>query len=131
MSKPNPPRVLLAESDGDVRRALVLLLQTALGVVVVAEAADLTGLGAPDAKQADILLIDWAGVAATAPQVFAGLHALNSHLGVIVLSTRPEDAPAALRAGADAFISKVDAPARVLAIIRGVLEAQGDTRWSR
>lgn len=131
MSEPYPPRVLLAESDGDARRALALLLQTALGVVVVAEAADLTGLGTPGAEQADILLIDWAGIAASAPQVFARLHALNSHLGVIVLSTRPEDAPAALRAGADAFISKLDAPARVLAIVRGVLEARGGTRRSR
>lgn len=119
-----PPRVLLADRDDDVRRALALLLQTALGLPIVGEAADLTGLTAPGPEQADLLLIDWIGIMADAPQSLVRLRVCNSRLLIIVLSTRPEDRGAALAAGADAFISKVDPPDQVLATVRAVLQTR-------
>lgn len=121
MNTHHPPRVLLADGDADVRRALTLLLQTALGLHVVGEAADLTALAAPDREQADLLLVDWPSIGPDAAQVLARLRSLRARLLVIVLSTRPEDAAAALAAGADAFISKVDPPQQVLATVRAVV----------
>lgn len=123
MNTHNPARVLLADGDADVRRALTLLLQTALGLRVVGEAADLTGLAAPDHAQADLLLVDWPSIGPEAARVLARLRSLNARLRVIVLSTRPEDAAAARAAGADAFLSKVDPPQRVLATVRAVMSS--------
>ena len=56
-----------------------------------------------------------------APQRLAELRALNDRLRIVVLSTQPEDRAAAIAAGADAFISKVDPPDQVLAVVRAVL----------
>lgn len=118
-------RVLLADRDADVRRALALLLHTALGVQIVGEAADLTGLTACCHREADLLLVEWASIAPAAPQLLAQLRRLNHELRVIVLSTRPEVRADALTAGADAFLSKVDPPERVLATVRQVLADAG------
>jgi DNA-binding NarL/FixJ family response regulator len=121
MNDTSPQRVLLADGDADVRRALALLLQTVLGLQVVGEAADLTGLSASGQAQADLLLIDWASIAPRAAQSVSQLRSLNGALRVIVLSTRPEVRTAALAAGADGFLSKVDSPEQVIATLRQVL----------
>jgi len=127
MNDTPPPRVLLADGDADVRRALALLLQTVLGLQIVGEAADLTGLSGSGQAQADLLLIDWASIAPRAAQSIAQLRSLNGALRVIVLSTRPEVRAAALAAGADAFLSKVDSPEQVIATLRRVIDS-GATR---
>ncbi len=124
MNDHHPQRVLLADGDAGVRRALALLLGTVLGLQVIAEAVDLTGLSAPGDEHADLLLVDWMSIAANAREVLDGLRALNEQLLIIVLSTRPEDRDAALAAGADAFISKVDSPAQVMKTVRTVLAAE-------
>ena len=114
-------RMLLADQNADVRHALALLLRTALDLEVVGEAGDFTGLSARSREQADLLLVEWAGIALEAPQRLAELRALNDRLRIVVLSTQPEDRVAAIAAGADAFISKVDPPDQVLAVVRAVL----------
>lgn len=121
MNDTTPQRVLLADGDAGVRRALALLLQTVLGFEIIGEAADLTGLAAPGHPEADLLLVDWAGIAPTAPQLLSRLRSLNRGLRVVVLSTRPEARAAALAAGADAFLSKVDPPDQVIGTLRRVL----------
>jgi CheY-like chemotaxis protein len=119
MSATAPLRVLLVDSDIDVRRAPALLL----GAQIVGEADHLTERIILGAAQADILFIDWADIAPDGPQVLAHLRARYTPLQVIVLSTRPEDQTAALDAGADAFISKVDTPEYVLGTVRAVVGA--------
>ena len=114
-------RMLLADQNVDVRHALALLLRTALDLEVVGEAGDFTGLSARSREQADLLLVEWAGIALEAPGLLAELRALNERLRIVVLSTQPEDRTAAIAAGADAFISKVDPPDQVLAVVRAVL----------
>jgi DNA-binding NarL/FixJ family response regulator len=104
-----------------VRRALALLLHIVLGLDVVGEAADVTGLSAPGQEQADLLLIDWSGIATDEHELLNQLRGLNERLRIIVLSTRLEDRAAALAAGADAFICKVDSPEQVVATVRRVL----------
>lgn len=121
MNDTPPQRVILADGDADVRRALALLLQTVLGLQIVGEAADLTGLSASGQNQADLLLIDWASIAPHEAQCISQLRSLNGALRVIVLSTRPEVRTAALAAGADAFLSKVDPPEQVMTTLRRVL----------
>lgn len=122
MNDTTPQRVLLADGDAGVRRALALLLQTVLGFEIIGEAADLTGLAAPGHPEADLLLVDWAGIAPRAPQLLTRLRSLNRGLRVVVLSTRPEARAAALAAGADAFLSKVDPPDQVVVTLRRVLD---------
>ncbi|NJN17237.1 MAG: response regulator transcription factor [Oscillochloris sp.] len=114
-------RVLLADRDADVRRALTLLLQTSLGLDVVAEAPDLIGISANGYDHTDLLLIDWVSVSIAEAGFIARLRSLNTRLKIIVLSTRPEDHRAAIASGADAFISKVDPPEQVLQVVRSVL----------
>lgn len=124
MEKRASARVLLADGDADVRRALALLVQTALGLQVVAEAADLTGLSLPGQAQADLLLVEWSSIAPAAPQTIRRLRAFNAQLRVVVLSTWPEFRGPALVAGADAFLSKVDPPEQVVATLRRVLQTE-------
>lgn len=114
-------RVLLADRDADVRRALALLLHTALGLQIVGETPDLWGVAAEGSPHADLLLIDWASTADHGADLLRRLRSLNDRIKIIVLSTRPEDRAVALAAGADAFISKVEAPEQVLAVVRSVV----------
>ncbi len=121
MNREAPPRMLLADHNADVRRALALSLHTALDFEVVGEATDAAGLSIAGSEQADLLIIDWQIVVSNEAGLLAQLRSLNQGLRIIVLSTRLEDRAAALAAGADAFICKGDSPERVLATVRLVL----------
>lgn len=114
-------RVLLADGDPDVRGALRLLLTHDLGMQVVGEAADVSELPARvrDAEP-DLLLLDWALTGAGASDAMVGLRALSSHPQIVVLSAHPETRPHALAAGADAFVSKADAPAQLVTTLRSL-----------
>jgi DNA-binding NarL/FixJ family response regulator len=121
MNREAPPRMLLADHNADVRRALALSLHTALDFEVVGEATDVAGLSIAGSEQADLLIIDWQIVVSNEAGLLAQLRSLNQGLRIIVLSTRLEDRAAALAAGADAFIVKGDSPTQVLATVRQVV----------
>ena len=110
-------RILLADHRSRVRFAMRALLEQRPGWDIVGEAADAKSLIAQVGSSCpDVVLLDWklrglmADSLLTLRQACPGMH-------VIALSGRPEEREAALEAGVDAFVSKVDSPERLLATI--------------
>jgi DNA-binding NarL/FixJ family response regulator len=66
-----------------------------------------------------LVLLDWGLPGLPSKALLPALRALCPHLKVVVLSGRPEARQAALDAGADAFVSKIDPPERLLAALHG------------
>jgi CheY-like chemotaxis protein len=106
-------RVLLADDQAPVRSALGLLLAQERDIDVVAEADESNSLlHRVEQVHPDLVLLDWELPGAT-PSLLSALRARCPSLKVIALSGRPDARQAALRAGADAFVSKMD-PAEYL-----------------
>jgi DNA-binding NarL/FixJ family response regulator len=115
-------RVLLADGDPDVRGALRLLLTHDLGMQVVGEASDTGALRMQAQDTApDLLLLDWA--LADASAVVADLRTRYPTLRIVVLSAHPEARSQALTGGADAFVSKADAPTQLVTTLRALRAA--------
>ena len=112
-------RVLLAESQPKVRSALRLLLEQEPDLSVVGDAAEVDSLLTQmQAVRPDVLLLDWELPGLLASDLMPILHAICPRLRVIILGGRPETCRLALATGADAFVSKVDPPERLLAAFR-------------
>ena len=115
-------RVVLADSQAEVRGALRLLLEKELGLQVVGEVASATELLATlPICGPDLVLLHWRLPDIQPTELLPALHTRFPCLRIIVLSVQPEVESAALAAGADAFISKVDPPAQVVKTIAQVL----------
>lgn len=112
-------RVYVANANADERSALRLLLQD-LQMEIAGEAADWpTTLAQAPISHADMLLVDWAlipGVSSTALEELR--QACPAALVIILISSLDARHQAALSAGADAFISKDEAPDRVAERLR-------------
>ncbi len=114
-------RILLADSQPKVRFALRVLLEHQAEFEIVGEIEDDKELLArTEAISPDLVLLHWRLNGSVAADVLPELRAVCPGLRVIVLSARPEAQEAALAAGADAFVSKVDPPERLMAAIRSV-----------
>ncbi|MBE2221363.1 MAG: response regulator transcription factor [Anaerolineae bacterium] len=112
-------RVLLADDQAQVRSALWLLLEQEPGFQLVGEAADATGLLLAAAEKApDLVLLDWELPGLPVAQLVRLLQYERPLLKIIAMSSRPEVAQLALKAGVHAFLSKSESPERVLSIIR-------------
>ena len=120
-------RVLLADDQHDVRRALRLLLEQEPDLTVAGEVADAVGLfDQVEAIQLDLVLLDWElpgfgmidSLTNPASDAIALLRSLRPNLVVVALSGRPEAHQIAMAAGADAFVSKGDPPERLLKTLR-------------
>ena len=115
-------RVYLADERPEERLALRLLLLD-LKMEVVGEAADwFTTLVQVPINRVDMLLVDWDLLPNNAPNVaLNGLRkACPAALVVVLISHLDARTQAALSAGADAFISKGETPARVVERLRAV-----------
>ena len=111
-------RVLIADDQPRVRRALRLLLEQAPGTCVVAEAAHARGLFVQaQASTADLVLLAWGLPGMATADLLPALRRVAPGLRVIVLSAQTDAGQDALDAGADAFVSKVDPPEYLLAAI--------------
>lgn len=108
-------QVLLADDQLKVRSALRIILEQQPGVEVVGETDDADGLMVQvDAIHPDLILLDWELPGLSRNGRFSALRSRHPDVRVIALSGRPEARRAALEAGADAFVSKVEPPDRLL-----------------
>ncbi len=108
-------RVLLADDQTRVRSALRMLLKEELELSVVGEAAEAADLLAQmKLTHPDLVLLDWELPGLSAIDSLPTLRKTCPGLVVIALSGRPEARRAALTAGADAFVSKIDPPEQLI-----------------
>ena len=111
-------RTVLADRQPTVRDALRILVTQGLGMQVVDEAGTLQTLQRQvRAHRPDLAIVDW-DLLAQSTSVLAGLRACSPGLRIVVIGLRPEMRPAALAAGADGFVSKVDAPDVVVGVLQ-------------
>ena len=95
-----------------------MLLEERSEFEVVGEAADAEDLLAQiEAACPDLVLLSWGLPGLAGTELLPALRSVKDDLCVIVLSGRPEARQAILDAGANAFISKVESPERLLAAI--------------
>ncbi len=117
-------RVLLADDQAWLRSALRLLLEQEHDIEVVGEAAEATVLiSITETVRPDVLLLDWElpGSSSSCGEIILRrLRTRCPHVVTIVMSSRPESGPIALRAGADRFVSKADPPEALLSAIRDI-----------
>lgn len=110
--------ILLADDEVRVRSALQMLLKEEPGMKVVAEVAEAEALLTQiRATRPDLVLLDWGLPGLGAVGSLPVLRLICPNLTVIVISGRPEAGREALAAGADAFVSKVDPPEYLLAVL--------------
>ena len=114
-------RVFLADAKPEERSALRLLVLD-LKMDVIGEATDwATTLAQVPISRTDILLVDWDLLPSTASMALDELRkACPSALVIVLISHLDARQQAALSAGADAFISKSEAPERVAERLRTV-----------
>jgi DNA-binding NarL/FixJ family response regulator len=114
-------RVFLADADSDERTALRLLLGD-LSMVLVGETADWPStLAQAPISGAELLLVDWALLPPPPTVALTSLRrACPSALVIVLISHLDARHQAALSAGADAFISKGEAPERVVERLRTI-----------
>ncbi|UCG82597.1 MAG: response regulator transcription factor [Dehalococcoidia bacterium] len=111
-------RILLADDQVEVRSALRLLLDQSDGMAVVGEVAEAKELSTKlESACPDVVLLDWELPDLRAAESLVELRSRCPRLMVIALSSRPEARHTSLAAGADAFVSKGDAPEVLLATV--------------
>ena len=111
-------KVLLADDRTEVRSALRLLLEQDSNIEVIGEATKLSDLMAKiEVACPDCILLDWELPDIDTEDSILKLHYCCPELIIIALSSWPEAREAALAAGANAFISKGDAPEKLLEIM--------------
>jgi len=114
-------RILIAERRPRIRFALHTLLKRQIQLQVVGEAANVEELERQIERVCpDAVLLSWRFDGLATADWLAALTSSRPGLHVIVLSGRPEVQRAALAAGADVFVSKIDPPDRLLAAIESV-----------
>jgi DNA-binding NarL/FixJ family response regulator len=122
-------RVLIADDEPNVRQALWLVCEQALGFIVAAEAANATELLLLlKTTHPDVVLLEWGLPGANTADLMHQL-GTTSTLTIIAIGNDPAHAREALTAGVSAFIYKGDAPEKLLAILRNLTPRQAQ-QWS-
>lgn len=111
-------RILIADDRPKVRFALRVTLERHPGFKSVSEAVDAEDLlSQTQAVRPDLVMVDWKLPGKAGPDLMSALHRTCPDLRVIVLSGDPDVRPCALKAGADAFVSKTAPPEPLLSAI--------------
>ncbi len=111
-------RVLIAENQSKVRFALRVTLERQPGLSSVCEVVDAEELlSQAEAIHPDLVLLDWDLDGIDRQCTVKMLRRVSPHLFIIALCSKEEALAAARQAGADACISKGDAPERLLSAI--------------
>ncbi len=114
-------RILLADDQSRVRAALRILLERQPALKIVGEAIDAEELLAQvQASCPDLILLDWELPGWNGNGAVKRLRLGRPGLAIIALSGRPEARQAAMAAGVNAFVSKIDPPEYLLAALQAV-----------
>jgi two-component system response regulator DesR len=117
-------RVLIADDQANVRSALRLILSQDAGMKVVGEVSSRDDLIASVRMATpDLVLLEWELINAEPGGPISALREAFPGLKIVAMSGRPESRPDALAAGVDGFISKVDPPNRLGAILHSIKQA--------
>ena len=112
-------RILIADNVPHIRSALRVLLRQTAGVTVVGEAADAEqAISLVGSERPDVALLEWELPGQNGSSIVADLKRAQPGLRVVATSARIEARCAALAAGADGFVSKLDPPERLLEAMR-------------
>ena len=120
----SPLKIIIADDHAAVRKSLCLLMECELDIEVVAETTNgVDTIRAVQNLQPDLLLLDIKMPQLNGLEVLQYLRNEKHSIGIIVLSNHCEQlyVAAALRLGADAFITKsagVDALMEAIQVIR-------------
>ena len=111
-------RVLVADNVAKVRFALRVLLGQRPGLELVGEAVNAGELTEKARETSpDVILLDWRLRGLGVSEMIAEMRSCCPDVYLIILSDRPEARQEAMQIGADAFVSKVDPPERLVAAI--------------
>lgn len=115
-------RILLADDQESVRRALRLLLEQEASCTITGEVQDAAGLWAAVQRAApDVILLDWE-LPGLEPNTLLPLQVNGENpIHIIAMSSRPEAQSAARAAGINACISKGKPAEELLATIYKVI----------
>jgi DNA-binding NarL/FixJ family response regulator len=114
-------RVLITDDHPFIRRELVGLLNNLPDIVIAGEAADgLEAISLARQLMPDIIIMDYSMPAMNGIDATRIIREENPQVQVIMLSMfqEAEIGEASRKAGATAFVSKIEAPERLLAAIR-------------
>lgn len=115
-------RILLADDQKAVRRALRLLLEQEENCTIAGEVQDSGALlAAVESGSADLVLLDWELPDLEIERLLPLSNGKGARIRIIAMSSRPEARVAALAAGVDACISKGKPAEEVLETIYRVV----------
>ncbi|MCJ7568080.1 MAG: response regulator transcription factor [Anaerolineales bacterium] len=110
--------ILVADKRSQTRFALRLLIEQATGHTIVAEVADAESLTSKIRETLpDLVLLEWELSHENNGRTISSLKEDHPQMKVLVLSGQPKWRQAALDAGADDFVSKVDPPDRLMMML--------------
>lgn len=124
----NQMKIVLADEQPKVLFALNVLLARNEDLLVVGEALNADELIKQMIdKDPDLIIVDWLLPGLDEIGSVDKLRRLSPNLCIIALSSRPELRQTALHSGANAFISKIDPPERLLMTIARLQKEAGET----
>ena len=115
-------RVLLAETRSDVRSALRLLLEQNPQIAVTNEVAHSSDISPEICGEfADWVVLDWEMPGLNPARLVASIREKFAGLKILAIGSKPISRTESLKAGVDAFVSKADAPEKLVEAIQSFL----------